>query len=326
MDLSCSARLITPFIRFASNIDERRELVPSDFWSAQTDTRVSLEMAKAMLDRGVEQAKDDSLGLRIGTYMRFGSGGTFDYVVRSSPNLASAVSVASKYARLLSDDFQLIYEKFKSRSCIRLEGVWPHTAADFAMGSLYSVHMTELAATGQLEAWFPISAPTDRSVYEATLPGAILKFDAPFYGFAMPEEMAEVPLPGGDPEVHQLLVSRADRLLEELSQQNSVCAAVHRLALRDMQTGGPTPEAVARALHMSPRTLSRRLAREGKTFNLVLDEARMQRSRELLRDPKVPLTEVAFLLGFSHVESFYRAFKRWTGTTPLLHRNALLNA
>jgi len=71
--------------------------------------------------------------------------------------------------------------------------------------------------------------------------------------------------------------------------------------------------------------LSRRLAKEGTTFNGLLDDVRKQRALELLREPKVPLTEVAFLLGFSHVESFYRAFKRWTGTTPLLHRNALLN-
>jgi AraC-like DNA-binding protein len=324
MDLSCSARLIHPFIRFAGANETRRELVPDGFWTAQADARVSLEMAQSMLDRGVEHTKDNQLGLKIGSSMRFGHGGTFDYIVRSAANIESAVSVASKYSRLLSDDFHLSFETWRSRGFVRLDGVWPRSSAEFAMGSLFSIHLSDLAP--QLEAWFPHVAPTDTNVHEALFPGVPLRFGAPFYGFGFAEEFARFPLPGGDPDVHAVLVARADRMLEELTSQKTISAAVQRFVVRDLRDGGPTPESVARVLRMSARTLSRRLAGEGTTFNALVEQVRRERAIELLRDPKVSLTEVAFLLGFSHVESFYRAFKRWTGTTPLLHRHALLMA
>lgn len=324
MELSCSARLIHPFLRFVGANERRRELVPEGFWKAETDTRVSLEMAQAMLDRGVEHTKDDHLGLKIGSSMRFGHGGPFDYIVRSAANIEDAVAVASKYSRLLADDFHLTFETWRSRGFIRLSGVWPRSSAEFAMGSLFSVHLSDLAS--QLEAWFPEPPPRDTAVHEALFPGVALHFGAPFLGFGFAEKLARLPLPGSDPEVHALLLSRADRMLEEVMSQKTISLAVQRFVVRDLREGGPTPESVARALHMSPRTLSRRLACEGTTFNVLVEDVRKERAFELLRDPKIPLTEVAFLLGFSHVESFYRAFKRWTGTTPLLHRNALLTA
>jgi len=311
-------------MRFAGSNEQRRELVPDGFWAAQADTRVSLEMAQAMLDRGVEYTKDDRLGLKIGSSMRFGHGGTFDYIVRSAPNIESAVSVASKYSRLVSDDFHLSLENWRSRSIIRLDGLLPRASGEFAMASLFSIHLSDLAP--QLEAWFPHSAPIDVSVHESLFAGVVLRFGAPFFGFGFAEEVARMPLPGGDPDVHAVLTARADRMLEELASQKTISAAVQRYIVRDLRDGGPAPEVVARALRMSARTLSRRLASEGTTFNAVVEQVRRERAIELLSDPKVSLTEVAFLLGFSHVESFYRAFKRWTGTTPLLHRNALLMA
>jgi AraC-like DNA-binding protein len=325
MQLSCSVRLVYPFMKFASSNDARRALVPSTFWAAGTDSRVSLESAQLMLESGVEYTKDDNLGLKIGSSMRFGGGGTFDYVVRSAPDIVHAVAAASKYSRLLSDDFHVSFERFSGRALVKIEGVWSRSTADFAMGSLFSVHLGDLTAAN-LECWFPHAAPRELIDYERIFPGASFRFDAPFCGFSFAEEASTLPLPGSDPDVHQVLVARADRMLEEILAHKPVSASVERFASRELSTGGTSPDVVANALRMSPRTLSRRLAKEGTTFNALLDDVRKQRSLELLRDPKVPLTEVAFLLGFSHVESFYRAFKRWTGTTPLIHRNKLLSA
>ena len=74
---------------------------------------------------------------------------------------------------------------------------------------------------------------------------------------------------------------------------------------------------VARTLRMSRRTMSRRLEQEGTSFAAELDNARRQLAPAYVKDGETPLKEAAFRLGFSHAESFHRAFKRWTGETPL---------
>jgi AraC-like DNA-binding protein len=69
--------------------------------------------------------------------------------------------------------------------------------------------------------------------------------------------------------------------------------------------------------------LQRRLERAGTTFNAVCDELRRDAALEHLRNPRVPIKEAAFLLGFSEPSTFYRAFRRWTGDTPANFRRGL---
>src|SRR5262249_45974404 len=86
-----------------------------------------------------------------------------------------------------------------------------------------------------------------------------------------------------------------------------------RLALED---GQPDLPAIANALKMSTRTLQRRLEAEGTSFQELVDAVRQELARVYVADPKYALGEVAYLLGFSEITAFTRAFKRWTGTTP----------
>jgi AraC-like DNA-binding protein len=73
---------------------------------------------------------------------------------------------------------------------------------------------------------------------------------------------------------------------------------------------------VAETMHMSVRTLQRRLEEEGTRFGAVLDRARLELARTALSNPSATLTEVAFRLGFGDLATFSRAFKRWTGMPP----------
>lgn len=77
---------------------------------------------------------------------------------------------------------------------------------------------------------------------------------------------------------------------------------------------------VAAALAMSPPTLRRRLEEDGTTFSALVDETRRDLAEQYLRNPKKAVDEVASLLGFGHVPTFHRAFRRWTGVTPSQHR------
>ena len=84
-----------------------------------------------------------------------------------------------------------------------------------------------------------------------------------------------------------------------------------------------TLQDVARSMGMSQRTVTRKLEREGTNFAREFDDNRRRLALASVRQPGVPLIEIAaFWLGFSHVESFHRAFRRWTGSTPHSYRRS----
>ncbi len=277
-----------------------------------------------MLERGVERLQDDCLGLRLGNAMTFGSGGVFDYVVRSSLTVRDSFGAASRYSRLLSDSFRVSSEARKRQMIVQLQddaSSWTRTAADFTMCAFFRLHVADHVPAEHVECWFAHSAsPGAAALYSRYFPGATLKFEAPCYGFACDITHADTPMPGSDSALQALLRARADSILAELSASHSLAAVVRRMLQQSIPSGDVSAEGIARSLHMSRRTLTRRLEREHTTFQAELDAARRKLATEHLRERRTPLTEIAFLSGFSHVESFHRAFKRWTGQTPLEYR------
>ena len=73
---------------------------------------------------------------------------------------------------------------------------------------------------------------------------------------------------------------------------------------------------IARQFNMSPSTLARRLASEGLTFAQILEELRLGLAVVYLQEADLPVSEVAWLLGYQEVSAFTHAFRRWTGKTP----------
>ena len=117
----------------------------------------------------------------------------------------------------------------------------------------------------------------------------------------------------------ELLCLLSPQFEQELQQEreNEEFADRVRIAIQEKFTGQrPTVEDIADMLHMSPRTLQRRLQDEGSSFQKVLDEARHRLARQYLNNSMLELTEAAYLLGFTNANSFVRAFRTWEGVPP----------
>ncbi len=117
----------------------------------------------------------------------------------------------------------------------------------------------------------------------------------------------------------ELLAMLAPQFDEELKQENidEDFADRVRVAIQQKLTGQrPTIEEIADALHISSRTLQRRLQEEGLSFQLVLEEARHQLARHYLNNSVLELNEAAYLLGYGDANSFVRAFRTWEGVPP----------
>lgn len=121
----------------------------------------------------------------------------------------------------------------------------------------------------------------------------------------------------------ELLARSAASVLASLPVVSSVRGRVHEAVLMRMPQGLPQMAEVARALDTTTRTLRRWLAAEELTFESVRDEALLAIARDRLADPRSSMAEIAYLLGFSDLRAFHRAFKRWTGVTPGQYRRTL---
>ncbi len=106
------------------------------------------------------------------------------------------------------------------------------------------------------------------------------------------------------------------RRLADLSGPATTAERVRAALLEGIPSGLLTMEAMARKLALSKRTLQRRLEEEGTSYQQVLTETREALARHYLEKTALPAAEVAFLLGFDEPNSFYRAFRQWTGRTP----------
>lgn len=114
-------------------------------------------------------------------------------------------------------------------------------------------------------------------------------------------------------------------LLERTGARTGIAGEVRDRLLRD-PTRLPEQPAVAAALYLSPRTLSRRLHEEGVSFRTLLDEVRQVVAHELLAHTPMTTEQLARHLGYAEPASFIRAFRRWKGCTPQQYRGRLAAA
>lgn len=127
---------------------------------------------------------------------------------------------------------------------------------------------------------------------------------------------ATAPFVTRNAELLDLLAPQFEEQLRQYKAEDSFIELVHR-AIQDRLTGQrPSIDAIAHVLHMSPRTLQRRLQESGSSFQRVLDEARHQMARYYLSNSVLELNEAAYLLGFEDPNSFGRAFRAWEGMPP----------
>ncbi|MFC5920938.1 AraC family transcriptional regulator ligand-binding domain-containing protein [Neisseria weixii] len=127
------------------------------------------------------------------------------------------------------------------------------------------------------------------------------------------------PYAGANPQLMDMGTAIAGRYLNHLNHMDIV-SRVDSLIQEELKTGEPRLQAVADKLHLSPRTLQRRLRENGHSFNSLLDSIRHEMAHNLLMHSDLSITEIGFRLGFSDLSNFIRACHRWFGCTPLQHR------
>jgi len=322
-----SLRLVWPF---AAVLREHSDALASAFDTlrlSDPDERIPVAVVHELLHAALEHTHDPDLGLKAARHVTLGDVGALDYLVSSCETVGSAIAVAARYMRLINDCLDIRMENAGAgRASLRLENSMPmpRAAVDFQAGALFQTHLHAWLAGSlpELEVWLSYAAPENSHEHERTFAGLTPNFSAGFSGFLFPRECLEAPLERADSRLHQLIQQHAERMLAELPQAQSFTTDVRNLLAAELVGGDPSALKVATRLGMSTRTLTRKLEREGMNFKELLDDLRRRLALQYLSSPELTLAEIALLLGFSQTAAFHRAFRRWTGQTPLVHRRA----
>jgi AraC-like DNA-binding protein len=161
---------------------------------------------------------------------------------------------------------------------------------------------------------FPFPAPRYAAIARE-LARCEVRYGQSWAGLALRESQLDVPLRLADAEAFREAARICQRELDQLTAAESYAARVQRLLL-ERQHGFPALPMAARLLHMTPRTLHRRLVAEGTSYRAILEEVRRSLAVEHLRAGRLGVAEIAHALGYSDLANFRRAFKRWEAVPP----------
>ena len=136
-----------------------------------------------------------------------------------------------------------------------------------------------------------------------------------FNGVAFETAVLNEPLPAAD----EALASLNDQAIREYMrslEQSSLAQKVSECIAPILASGCPTENEIAVRMHMSKRTLQRKLSAEGSSYGKLLSSLRSDLAKTYLRNSTLPITEIAYQLGYSSPSTFARAFKQSIGLTP----------
>jgi AraC-like DNA-binding protein len=147
--------------------------------------------------------------------------------------------------------------------------------------------------------------------------GCDVEFGAATDEVAFPETVKQLPVVCADPYLNKLLIKYCDEARSHREAGHLTCrVAVENAIVPLLPHGKAGVGEIARQLGMSPRTLERRLRSEGLTFGGILSELRCDLAKRYLREEDMPISKIAWLLGYQDAGGLTHAFKRWTGKTP----------
>ncbi|MEM7503523.1 MAG: AraC family transcriptional regulator [Pseudomonadota bacterium] len=265
------------------------------------------------------------LPLRVGATMRCDEYGAFGLAWKSAPTLRESYARAERYALVLTSVATYQVRATEGGAYMHL-----HRDGERRLGLRLSNEATiaSMMAISQevidepfrpRAAFFKHPAPGQTGVHERHF-GCPVHFGADKDALLVDNETLAYRTRLGDAAISQFFDAHLESELSKLGDQTSLDKRVRIQVSKSLSGGVPKISDIARQLGMSGRTLQRRLADCGHSFQALVDESRRQLAARLLAQTAYPLAEVAFLTGFSEQSAFNRAFKRREGQTPRSYR------
>jgi AraC-like DNA-binding protein len=295
---------------------------------ASNDARVPREKIDALFDLVSARLGDPALGLHFALAMPPGNTGVFEVVAQTAPTRRVALQHLCRYWHLLNDGVDVAIESTRSETCLTLRTRAPKPLArawiDLTVVAL-GVTAAKTIDRPRPVPFVGLPYPEDeagRSIGQ--LLSTNVRFDAPCLQMGIDRDSLDEPLLNRNEMLQRLAVTHADALMAGVrgaqDDPGKLVARVEEVVRARLVSFDASVEGVAKALGTSPRTLQRRLQTQGTGLRAVVEQARKRIAIAELEKAEMPITDIAFLLGFSETSAFDRAFRRWTGASPSAFR------
>ncbi len=294
--------------------------------AAEDEIRVPLEGLRAILEAAALAAGDPDLGIHLGQQLPRGAYGVLEYSCRSAPTVRDALARITRYIGLLNELVTITAREERGVGIVEQsiagepQCLGRHGNEFFVVMLLHRARQLSGAPCLPERAWFAHAAPAEPRGLFAAIGTDRVRWNAGKNGVALPQAVLDLPLSTADPTLLALMDRQAEQALAGRAAPTRFLGDVKARIAAGLDAAPPAIETLAAQLRLSRRTLQRRLADEGVSFQGLVDDVRRERALELVADPRRPLGEVAFQLGYAELSPFLRAFRRWTGTTPATWR------
>jgi AraC-like DNA-binding protein len=298
----------------------------ADFEPAALESGLTFAQAERFIAVAWRRLDDPAFGLRAGCVLRPERYGISGLTAMASPTFGTALQRKARYNRLVWGDSYRIRQDAQEFTVLTEtpdeSKPWGYSKVDMEFASLVTFGRRFTAVDiAPLKLALRRPEPSFKALYEEVFRCPIA-FAQPANSICFSQVDAKLPLISADHRAAEWLEFGAKAALERMDD-SGVTPKVRAQLERMLQGDEPTLAVVASELCMSERTLQRRLSAEGQTFRRVLDEMRRDVAQRSLAAGKRNVPELAYLLGFEDSNSFYRSFRRWTGTTPESFRRAV---
>jgi len=304
-------------------------LAPDVLEVGSSEVDITLAQYVEIWELAVRQTGCADLPMRAATALAPDSFGVVGFSCLLSPTVGEAFARLSRIYALLITGARWSLEPRGQRLCIVFELDSPpclgtRCAIEFALAE--QVHFTRLLAAGPVEvveATFPHQAPADEASYRKLF-RCPLSWNQERATLIVDRALFDLRQSKADPHLLAYFDRQAEALLAKRTTDKDTSARVRRLLIDALADGPPSANLVAKRLGVSSRSLRRRLADEGTSFHVLVEDTRNALAQQYLTDPKLTVSEIAFLVGFSSLSPFQRAFRRWTNLTPREYRHRLV--
>ena len=293
--------------------------------AAQPDARMSAAQWGLIALNAMRLSGCPSLGYEYGLRMQLSVHGFLGFATMTSLSGEDALNLLQRYFQSRQRNLAVSWRVEGDACLIGLRELHPLGPVRHFMIEALSIGIMR-GVSGALSAQdttgfalgFDWAQPPYHARYQTQLPPT--RFGQPGNVVCFPAHLLRVKPPMADALASQQAIARCEQGLALAGGADANLADRVRGALIGVVGGYPSQEAMARQLHLSGRSLARKLSAEGTSFTQLLDDARRSDALRLLEHSNLKLEEVASRLGYRNPANFTRAFRSWTGEPPSRHR------
>lgn len=275
----------------------------------------------------LDQTLGPGFAVRVGQEMKMDDYGVLGLSWKTCSTAGEIFERSERYFHLLSNTYVFKVEKEEEASKIFLyrdayrRGVSLSNEATFSAAVVVLKAITEKTDIAPLQISFKHSAPPRLASHQEAFNCPILFDQAQDFMVYKTAEL-ETRTAKADISINKFLVERVEEETRGIEVSSiRIAADVEKLIKDALPSGIPSIIKIGEHMGMSSRTLTRRLSDSGLTFRTLVKQTQEKISVDLLKNSSSSVGEIAFQTGFSEQSAFSRAFKQWTGQSPLDYRN-----